>query len=301
MKDEYNSEFYKKISEYGDNALPQETKSFCGNPDAQETKSFCGNADAQEFSYGAGKASGAKASEKKSASKIAGIVKGFLAVSAVTAVFAVAAVSYSGNVNAEFLSLAATDEAVSYTVNVEGDKQSELVLYNDFTRREVTLSSGENTGEISGLKPNMKYTVAVVYQSAVGEMTVVKDSVRTEEKRAAAAPVPVSAFYSVSHECTCNVDGYFHFTLDFIDENGYWSDFKATLEDAYGTVSTCNFTEDLHGEQSIDVVLEARLSGNTARFTLSFKMDSPEHCPNTDLFDYDESTQTCTYSVEVKI
>ncbi len=295
MKDEYNSEYYENTYKLAEKAVSG-SNSFPGNAVAEEVNSFAGNAAGEEFGSES-KTAAKKACGKNVAGTVSNIVKSFFAVAVVAAVTVTSAVT-TNNVSAEFVSLAATDAAVSYTVNVKGDTDAELVVFNDFTRREVALENGENTGEVSGLKPNMKYTVAVVYQSAVGERTVIQDSVYTEKY---AVAEPLSAFYSISHECTCNIDGYFHFTVDFTDENGYWSDFTASLEDEYGNTSYCAFTDDIREEQSIDVVIKAGLKGNTATFLFSFKTDSPEHVPDTDLLTYYEQTQTLIYRVTVKI
>lgn len=238
-----------------------------------------------------------KQSKAKSKNRLGDALKAFC-VAAVAVVTVSASTLFVKDVTAEIISLSATDTSISYTVNVGGDDALELVVKNDFTHRVEELTNGENTGEVGGLKPNMQYTVAVVYQSAAGERTVAEDVVRTEKY---AVAEPLSAFYSIKHGCTCNVDGYFHFTLDFTDENGYWTDFAASLKDGYGNTSDCVFTDDLHAEQSIDVALKAGLKGTRAQFTLSFKTDGPGHVPDGDLFDFDEETLTLTYSAEVKI
>lgn len=268
--------------------------------EAEEVKTFSGNAAAKETSVSCGEYSesaSAKIAKKQNQNSISNIFKGFFAV-VVTLVVAVVAVSMSVDVSAQFVSLSVTDTSILYNVNFEGDKDAQLVVCNDFTRREVALEEGENEGEITGLKPNMKYTVAVVCKSGFVEKTVVEQSVRTDKYAASAL---VSEFYSIEHICTCNVDGCFHFTLGFIDENGWWSDFSASLTDAYGNVSYCVFTDDVHAEQSIDVALKAGLLGNSATFTLSFRTDSAEHCPDTDLLTFDEKSHTLTYSIIVKI
>lgn len=91
--------------------------------------------------------------------------------------------------------------------------------------------------------------------------TMAERTVRTE------AEAPVTQLLSVSHECTCNVDGLFHFTMEFVDEGRRWSDFSATLTDAAGNVAECVFTDDPHAPQTIGVVANG-LVGNAAAFAI---------------------------------
>lgn len=167
------------------------------------------------------------------------------------------------------LTASVTDTVVRYEVVVDGEAELSVVLYNDFTRRSAALEDGVNRGEFTGLKPNVQYTVAVVCKAAFGERTL-------SERRVVTSALPaVTEWRGISHECTCNVDGYFHFKMDFVDKNNYWSDFTATLTDAKGTVSECVFTEDLAEEQRIDVALHGGLLGNRAEFVVTCKTRDP--------------------------
>lgn len=129
----------------------------------------------------------------------------------------------------------------------------------------------------------MSYSLKVVGKSGVISLDMAQKSVTTD------TVAPVTKLYSVESECTCNVDGYFHFTMHFMDENGWWSDFEATLTDRYGTVSECVFTEDVHGEQRIEVGSDFK--GNTA--TLVITCLSTENAP--------EGERITLYKTEVKI
>ena len=42
--------------------------------------------------------------------------------------------------------------------------------------------------------------------------------------------------------------------MDFRDDYNYWSNFEALLEDKYGNVSACVFTDDLYELQNISIV-----------------------------------------------
>lgn len=182
-----------------------------------------------------------------------------------------------------FTSLRATDTRIDYTVEVEEDAEGLIIVAsNDFTRREASLSGGTNTGSFEGLKPNMSYKITVEQTSAFGG-SIAEESVTT----LTAEEAPVTALYSVTSECTCNVDGNFRFTMELVDEKGIWSEFEATLTDKYGTVSSCVFSQEITAEQVIDVV-GAPLLGKTPQFVIS-------------CYDSELGQRRQLYSAEVKI
>lgn len=263
-----------------------------GQDEAREYSSpseFCTAEEGKNYSEdgASGEALPQSKKRRKGATALTRILTSFAAV-AVVAVAVSASGMFADKVSAEIVDVAVTDTAVDYSVNVgEGDGLS-VVLYNDFTRREAELAEGENTGVFTGLKPGVSYTLAVVGPAAFGsERTVVKRNVKTDILPPVA---PVSVWYGVTHGCTCSVDGCFHFTMDFDDPNGYFTDFSAKLKDSAGNVSYCVFTDDLHAEQSIDVTIKAGLLGKTAVFTLTYRTSDPS-----------ASSQTAGYSVAVKI
>lgn len=171
---------------------------------------------------------------------------------------------------AAIVSTTGTDTAITFDVDVTksgGDLSA--VVYNDFTRRSFPLTEGENSCTAADLAPGMRYTVAVVMPSALGDITLDERAVSTNELP------PVTRFLGIEHECTCNVDGHFRFTMSFQDENGWWSHFRATLTDADGNVSECVFTDNLQGDQRIDVAVRAGLLGRTATFTVTCETSDP--------------------------
>ena len=177
------------------------------------------------------------------------------------AVLVVAVVLPARGPKADFVRVEATDTAIYYEIEVpETETGAVLVAENDFTHREAALSPGVNAGVIDGLRPDMRYTLTVRGQGVVAR-TMAERMVRTE------AEAPVTQLLSVSHECTCNVDGLFHFTMEFVDEGRRWSDFSATLTDAAGNVAECVFTDDPHAPQTIGVVANG-LVGNAAAFAI---------------------------------
>lgn len=195
-------------------------------------------------------------------SKKSGRITTFLTSAAAIAVLGAAVAVPSTSAKAEIAEVWATDTEIGYVVNVEKFTDSlKLVVYNDFTRRECELSEGDNEGSVEGLKPQMKYTVAVVTHGAFGEQAVSEKTIYTQKM----LPPKITEWRGITYECTCDVDGYFHFTMDFVDELGIWKVFYAALIDEYGNGAQCEFTEDLHGDQVIDVS-GGGLMGNTAEF-----------------------------------
>lgn len=217
------------------------------------------NAAGAEFQGAPGR--GGKKKKSNAANKLRTLLLGLTAA----VVIGAAAILPRTAADAQIVQVGATDTVVSYTVDVkEASSSLKLVLYNDFTRREAQLSAGENSGNFEGLQPDMRYILAVESDSAFGGAAVETREVRTLSPD----EVPVTALSAVEHECTCDVDGLFHFVMEFTDENGWWSQFEATLTDVDGNTAQCVFTDDVHGEQTIDVVGND-LVGNTATFTVS--------------------------------
>lgn len=231
------------------------------NPVAQEFNPRPSNAGGSEFQGAPEAPSPAPSAKKKKPLQLK--LTSFLVSATAVAVVGGTAIAPMFSPEASITSLSATDTQIAYSVEVEEGAQGlMLVAYNDFTRREVALTEGVNEGTFEGLKPQMRYTVAVEASGLGG--TLAEERVTT----LSAEEAPVTALYAVSHECTCNVDGCFHFTMDFVDGRGIWSDFSATLTDKNGTVSECVFSEDLAQEQSIDVI-GAPLVGREAQFVIT--------------------------------
>ncbi len=210
---------------------------------AEESRSFAGNPEANESN-----ASPARAKKRRNQALTS--LAGF-AVAATVAVAGVTAFS-SLPATAE-LSATAMHTSVAYEVTAEGEGL-DVVLFNDFVRFTQPLEAGANSGVFGELLPNVEYTVAVVGETSFGEKTVASTKVRTTK-----TPDPVTEWRGVDYQCLCGYDGYFHFTMDFTDENGYFTDFEASVTDSFGTVSRCVFTEDLHAEQFIDICNEVSL------------------------------------------
>lgn len=251
MRDEYQiiseNKQVQEVAEYceakqqpDENALPEEIAQY------KETTISDGN----------------KAAKKKSsASRLMSLLT-TAAVALVAAVTIIAPSVLSDGTEVSFADLATTDEAVYCRISLENRSNNTLkaVLYNDFTNRETVIEGDELVLSEQGLKSNEYYTLAV----KSGTKTLCETTFRTKRED----EMPVTKFYSVSCACNCSNDGTFIFTMDFVDENGYYSDFKATLTDSSGNVSECVFTGDLHGVQSIEVT-DSALAGDSATFTIT--------------------------------
>jgi len=63
----------------------------------------------------------------------------------------------------------------------------------------------------------------------------------------------LSSIDSVDMWCQCNIDGCYHFQINFSDPLGKFTDFEAWIEDEKGNIARCEFSDDLHAEQKIFV------------------------------------------------
>lgn len=89
-----------------------------------------------------------------------------------------------------------------------------------------------------------------------------------------------SAFEQVSGECKCSVDGCYHFTMDFEDNLGMFSNFSAYIEDAFGNRAQCTFTENLHEPQKIFI---GNLKGANATLVITYVANGEEQVVSTEI------------------
>lgn len=255
-------DFNSDPSEYGGRSTEynaaEENASFVGNPTPKELQS--------SEAFG-----GKVVKTKKKRREGVGFLPGLI----VAAVIAVAAVAFiapsSRDVNVEIASAETTNTTVSYEINVDSDESLDAVLYNDFTHRRFPLEKGENRNVFEDLRADTEYTLAIVGNFGFGEKTIAKQTVKTAD-----APTPVTEWRdNVELKCRCIIDGYFYFRMDFIDENGYFTDFEATLTDINGTVSACVFSEDLHAWQRIDVANNIDLIGRKMQLKITCRTSEP--------------------------
>ena len=89
-----------------------------------------------------------------------------------------------------------------------------------------------------------------------------------------------SKFEDVTGYCNCGVDGYYYFTMNFEDDGGLFSDFKAYIkDDFYDTaaesekekhIAYCTFSDNLHDEQKIFVL---DLQGSHGTLVIEYTKD----------------------------
>ena len=103
-----------------------------------------------------------KAKKEKQKKDMAFLTK-VVSVCAATVIVTTSGVIPLEKVSVEFLSVEATANSVTYSI--EAQEELFLELTNDFTKRRVNLSSGINEGIIENLVPNMRYTLEVYTQN----------------------------------------------------------------------------------------------------------------------------------------
>lgn len=89
-----------------------------------------------------------------------------------------------------------------------------------------------------------------------------------------------SRFDSVTGQCHCGEDGCFHFNLNYTDDMQVFGNFAAKIEDAYGNTSYCEFTDDLHEEQTIFV---SDLKGTEGVLTVTYTAEGKPQTVKIDI------------------
>ena len=177
---------------------------------------------------------------------------------------------------AEILGLRATSTAIYYELAVgyddgtyyEGDEIT-IVLSNDFSgeRKEIGYSGAE--GVFEGLVPGTDYTMYVMN----GDSLLVQKSITTIVLR--------QEVRFVEWECHCAQDGYFYFEMDYLDEAGTWTGFKAVLQDEYGNVAECEFVNA--ETQRLDVE-NCYLRGEVATLTIRASVEEGDELVWTEIY-----------------
>lgn len=169
---------------------------------------------------------------------------------------------YDGGLTGSFSEVVASEDTIWYTVSLDGLQGDETVtvdLRNKFTDRSSAVGGDGYSGSQAGLKPGMTYTLTLRDGSHV------LASVTVETLR------EVSTFFHLEYaECTCLVDGMFHFSAEIID-GGVQHDFTATLTDWYGNVSIVTLDPEA-GEYSLPVTA-AGLLGDAAVLEITCVQD----------------------------
>ncbi len=200
--------------------------------------------------------------KKKSNINLMQLMSSVAVVAAVGTVAIATTVTNKVNLDIAFDDFVVTDTSIEYGVNVSDYEATELTLQiiNDFTLRSVEIVDNYVSGSFEELSPNMSYTIQVVMPGVLGSDKVLAyQSINT----LSTADYKTARFVDIKTECKCHVDGYFYFTMNFIDNVNSYSDFEAYLEDESGNTSYCEWNENYHAEQKI-AVLDTTITGDRA-------------------------------------
>lgn len=193
---------------------------------------------------------------------------------ATAAVATVAAVTIlptvlSPSVEVRFEYLNATDTVLEYVLSIENAEEDGqisvlVVTPNGNTVNEQPAEGEIVSGTVTGLNAGARYDVVV----KSGSSTVTSRSVTMAKKL-------TTELFTIDSRCRCAVDGTFHFRVDFVDENGYWTDFHATLTDMFGNSSECDFS-DAPTEEHTLAVNDAGMRGNRAVLRITCTTTAPD-------------------------
>ena len=174
------------------------------------------------------------------------------AIVAIVGGFTILTTTVTTKVEVEIESIIASYDYIDYRINAIGDTDSLLLkISNDFYAYEIPLKEGINIGQAADLKSNMDYNITITYDDFLVKTTAYKGVITTLSTK---EYITDKDSFKLIYNCQCGVDGYFYFYMDFRDDYNYWSNFEALLEDNYGNVSACVFTDDLYELQKIAIV-----------------------------------------------
>ncbi|MCR5112581.1 MAG: hypothetical protein K6A63_01440 [Acholeplasmatales bacterium] len=260
--------------------VEEETSAPASNPDAPEAESIKETNQTSEYNV--------ERKSKASAAKVTTTI----AATAVVAFVSYSVISSSGLINlsmdAKINSVEFVDDGLDYDINVSEVKVSNeiyfSILYNDESVMKYTVDIDNDntyTGQLTGHFALSDIDIASDLELANGpiEYTVrlcgntgLVD--RTYDSWIVEVSGLVSEFYSVTYEYQYDTTGYFVFQMDYIDNLGQFTDFKATLTDTNNAVSECTFTENFHDEQKISVLGLASEVTFTISANINNKVDS---------------------------
>lgn len=171
------------------------------------------------------------------------------------------------SMNAEFTpDTTYADGNIKYVVNVENMTEKETLktyLYEGDTLIDtIELVDEDGDGVITGAIP--VDTEAITQKLAEGDNVRIQyrltlagivglDVERTFDSYVINIDKFESSIEDVEMWCSCQVNGYYNFKINFSDPLGKFTDFEAYIEDGEGNIATCEFTDDLHEAQKIFV------------------------------------------------
>ena len=168
------------------------------------------------------------------------------------------------NINFEIVE--ASENNVFYAVDVGDIDNLEIKIYNDGYEYIVKAEPGMNEGVFEELESDTEYKLAVCDKGKVVDEVKVKTYEYVESFATAIEDI------TVDYECKCNVDGYFHFKINYEDNYGAYYNFEAYLMDEYENTSYCSFSYPYNNEQIIDIT-EIHGNESPARFVVTCMRD----------------------------
>lgn len=197
------------------------------------------------------------------------------------------------NLNASFNDVQYTDGAIVYEVAVEDAKEdNKLNLYfydGDELVETYVLTDEDGDGLIGGsialdtqeieTRLAADGSVSIPYRLTLkGEVGL--DVERSFDSYLVKIDKMVSQFEGLEGACRCSVDGCYHFKMNFEDDGGLFTDFAAEIQDNYGNVAKCTFTDNLHEEQTIFV---GNMRGVNAKLVVTYNADGQPMTVETDI------------------
>ncbi len=154
-----------------------------------------------------------------------------------------------------------TDTVALSTGNSDVTYTIEVVSTTEKTQKvKITFN-----GTVNGLKQNTRYKAQIIGEE--------KGSTKTYDSKTFKTTGLKTEFLSVDSECKCAIDGNFHFKLNYVDENNYYSNFQYTLTSkATNKVVKSGSIDNPSVEQLIYV---ADLSGKDFVLTITFSSLDP--------------------------
>lgn len=282
--DEYSNNQYQEQASYSDYSSSAENISFNENVTAAEYAAY-DETNNNERTNGS-----STFNQRKKKNALSSLSTGVVSTIAAATVGITSMINVS--MNAEFKNVEYKDGYINYTASVsnmtEDEKLTAYLYDGDEILCSVSLTDDDNDGIIDGSIPvdsdrinsklkdsNDKISYRVSLKGVVG-----LDVERDFDSYVVEMEKMTSAFEKVTGECKCAEDGCYHFLIHFKDDLGLFDSFEAQIEDKYGNISKCTFTDDLHDEQTIFV---SNLKGTAGTMTVKYKADGQPQTVKIDI------------------
>ena len=165
-----------------------------------------------------------------------------------------------------FIEYGASEGMVYYNIEIGEADNLSIRLYNDKYTYENEAFSGENFGEFYEIEDGETYMLAVcgdpVYgNDVISEVEVYLPKRFSEEVEDILTPIDE---IEVVYECMCNIDGCFHFKIEYVDTMYRYYDFRVRFIGEEGDEIEFYLNYPYNSEQKIDVS-EINLTGDKSK------------------------------------